>query len=187
MHKPKSKRDGSDDTVEANLIPIMNIMFLMIPALLLAMEFASMAGINVSPPRFTDRSTTSDPPPAEPELNFQVTILSDGFKTTAAGNPMGEGSGPSIPLRVGDPDRFAGELADSHDYAALSAAARELKLSHPGESRVTITAEGDVPMQTLVRTIDALRGETCKLGKAQTAGERVPDDCMFWQPIVSAT
>jgi len=38
-------------------------------------------------------------------------------------------------------------------------------------------------MQALIFTMDALAGRTCKLGKAMK-GEKVPDDCYFWQPVV---
>ena len=45
------KKRYQEDEIVADLLPVLNIMFLLIPALLLAMEFASMASINVSPPK----------------------------------------------------------------------------------------------------------------------------------------
>jgi len=49
----KKYRKKNEIVVEdANVLPVMNIMFLMIPALLLAMEVASLAAIGVSPPKF---------------------------------------------------------------------------------------------------------------------------------------
>ena len=41
----KKRSQDMGTTVEADLLPVLNIMFLLIPALLLAMEFASMASI----------------------------------------------------------------------------------------------------------------------------------------------
>lgn len=38
-------------------------------------------------------------------------------------------------------------------------------------------------MQAIIMTMDALAGRTCKIAKA-LKGEKIPDDCYFWQPIV---
>ena len=48
----KKKSDMDDGEVEANLLPVMNVMFLLIPALLLAMEVARFAAVTVTPPKF---------------------------------------------------------------------------------------------------------------------------------------
>ena len=50
---------------------------------------------------------------------------------------------------------------------------------------MTISAENSIPMQSLINTMDALRGTECKLLKAM-AGEEVPPECYFWQAIVEA-
>ena len=42
---PRKKME--EEEIQANLLPVMNIMFLLIPALLMAMEFASMASKTV--------------------------------------------------------------------------------------------------------------------------------------------
>jgi biopolymer transport protein ExbD len=100
------RKQFEEEEVQANLLPVMNIMFLLIPALLLAMEFASMASINVSPPRFT-RDTT-DPKPVDPSkkpLNLKVFVLEDGFRVSADGQQEGveagkaqDSSAPTIAL-----------------------------------------------------------------------------------------
>ena len=102
---PKKKFEEED--VQANLLPVMNIMFLLIPALLLAMEFASMASINVSPPKFS--STPSEPKPEEEKkekpLNLKVFVMEDGYRVSADGQQEGAEAGkatdskaPTIPL-----------------------------------------------------------------------------------------
>ena len=35
-------------------------------------------------------------------------------------------------------------------------------------------------------TMDALRGNECKLLKAIQGDEEVPKECLFWQPIIEA-
>jgi hypothetical protein len=54
-----------------------------------------------------------------------------------------------------------GNLGDIYNFAGLTACATTIKSSEPRfstETHVTITADASVNMQTLVSTIDALRG-----------------------------
>ena len=159
-----------DAVVQADLLPVMNIMFLLIPALLMAMEFASMAQINVSPPKMC--ATCGEPDPNKPKtepLAYKVMIRSDGFVATSQSGGKSE-----IPLR-------SGEL----DYAALADATRSLKSAHPDEVTVMVTAENDVPMDKLVRTLDTLRGDGCKLGGVRN-GEQPGPQCMFYSPVIES-
>jgi biopolymer transport protein ExbD len=43
----RKKKADDDENTDPNVLPVMNIMFLMIPALLLAMEIAKMAAVAV--------------------------------------------------------------------------------------------------------------------------------------------
>lgn len=166
-----SKRKPEEAAVEADLLPVMNIMFLLIPALLLAMEFASMAQIQVAVPRHVSAPTAQPSAPTAPEFEFKVAIGRDGFHTRAGGAELGAAAIP--------------RLGDDYDWAALAATARHLKQRFPAESTVKITAEGDVPMDVLVRTLDVLRGDGCKLG-AWSRGEAPEDACLFWTPVIES-
>lgn len=183
------KKKYEEEEIVADLLPVLNIMFLLIPALLLAMEFASMASINVSPPKFAN--TPSEPKKEEEKkekpLNLKVFVLEEGYRVSADGQQEGAEAGkaqdstkPTIPLaKAGAPLNDW----DRYDYAALEAAAQKYKSLFPTETIVTISAESKVPMQALIYTMDALAGRTCKLGKA-AKGEDIPPDCYFWQPVV---
>jgi hypothetical protein len=101
---PKKKFEEED--VQANLLPVMNIMFLLIPALLMAMEFASMAAINVSPPKFAVSAEQKEPEEKkEKPLNLKVFVMEDGYRVSADGQQEGAEAGkaqdskaPTIPL-----------------------------------------------------------------------------------------
>jgi biopolymer transport protein ExbD len=157
---------------EANVLPVMNVMFLLIPALLLAMEVASMAAITVSSPRIADGGTES----THTTNNFQlkVRVASDGFWLKTNDAPVGEAGRPSVVLS-----------GEDYDYAALEAMAQEIKAGHPDEATVYVTAEGDVPLQVIVGTMDALRGTDCKLATLGE-GEAPPAACLFWNPVVQS-
>lgn len=158
-----------DEPVQADLLPVMNVMFLLIPALLLAMEFASMAQIAVRPPGAAAHRSPDPIEVPKPALEFKVQIARDGF---SAGPERGQST--QIPLASGE-----------HDFAALARYARDLKAAYPDEAAVTVTAEGDVSMDLLVRTLDVLRGDQCKLA-GYARGEAPGPDCLFWSPLISS-
>jgi biopolymer transport protein ExbD len=185
------KKQVTDGDVEANLLPVMNVMFLLIPALLMAMEVARFAAISVSPPKYAAASDNKEEQKKEDKkpLNLRIFIMEDGYRVSASGQQEGADAGksadstrPTIPLaKPGTP------LNDflRYDYAALEAKATEYKRLFPHETVVTISAENSIPLESLTRTMDAVRGSNCKLVGA-IAGEEVPPDCLFWQPIIDA-
>ncbi len=152
---------------EANVLPVMNIMFLLIPALLLAMEVASMAAIVVSPPKISAMGKEHQPPPTQKPFKFRVYLKGDAIFTEVDQAMAKPGEPGHLP-------RQGGEL----DLAGLTAYARQLKAAHADQSVVELTAEGDVNYAEIVATMDALRGEECSLRDEDRAG------CLFWQPIV---
>jgi hypothetical protein len=186
----RKKKKYKEEEVEANLLPVMNIMFLLIPALLLAMEVASFAAVNVSPPKFAAQADQKKEDKKEEEpLNLKVFIMEDGYRVSAQGQQQGADAGksadstkPTIPLA-----KPGTELTEftRYDYVKLEAEAKKYKQLFPHETVVTLSAENSIPMQVLITTMDALRGTDCKLLKAMQ-GEELPPECYFWQPIVEA-
>lgn len=187
----RRKKKLEEGEVEANLLPVMNVMFLLIPALLLAMEVARFAAITVSPPKFANTADQKEQKKKdEKPLNLKVFIMEDGYRVSASGQQEGAEAGkeadsktPSIPLK-----KPGTELTDfdRYDYAELEAKAQELKDLFPSETIVTISAENSIPLQAIINTMDALRGSECKLAAAQTNNETVPDECLFFDIIVEA-
>lgn len=186
----RKKKKNEEAEVEANLLPVMNVMFLLIPALLLAMEVARFAAVTVTPPKFAAQADQKkEEKKEEKPLNLKVFIMEDGYRVSAQGQQQGAEAGksadsnkPTIPLaKAGAPlDDF-----ERYDYAKLEAEAARYKSLFAHETVVTISAENSIPMQALINTMDALRGSDCKLLKAMM-GEEVPPECYFWQPIVEA-
>ena len=188
---PRRLRSAEElEVEEANVLPVMNIMFLLIPALLLAMEVASMAAVAVSPPRIADGKTTqSQPDPTEKSLELKVFIQAEGFRVSSTDQQIGAEAGrsqdsstPTIPLAKpgAGPEDY-----DRYDYAALEAMAGDFKAAYPHESVVTVSAENDVPAQVLINTLDSLRGLDCKLAGVGPEDD-IPSDCLFFRPVVEA-
>jgi len=188
---PRVRKNNEVPVEEANVLPVMNIMFLLIPALLLAMEVASLAAVAVSPPKFAAAPSEKkeEEKKEEKPLQFKVFILEDGFRVTTAAQQEGaeagkaqDSSGPSIPLAKPGSDLTD---YDRYDYMALEAKARELKAKAKHETVVTISAENNIPMAVLIKTMDAVRGTDCKLLMVKE-DEPLPEECLFYQPIVEA-
>ena len=185
----RRKKKLEEGEVEANLIPVMNVMFLMIPALLLAMEVARFAAIAVSPPKYAAKADQKEEQEKkEKPLDFKVFIMEDGYRVSASGQQEGAEAGteadssrPSIPLKTpGAPlDEY-----DRYAYDKLEAKAKELKSAYPKEFTATVSAENSIPFQVMIGTMDALRGGECK--ELDPQGGKVPDTCLFWNVIIEA-
>ncbi len=169
----RAKKPNDEAEVEANLLPVMNVMFLLIPALLLAMEIAPFTAVPVHPPRFSEL-TDSEPSHTHESLRLRVHVRQDGF-TARYGSSLESERTVDIPLGSDG----------KHDYLALEQRAAELKGYFPDDATVTISAEGSIDYATLVQSMDALRGRECSLEGA-IWGERVPDACYFWSPVVQS-
>lgn len=74
--------------------------------------------------------------------------------------------------------------ARCHDLAAVTDFAARARQLLPHEVVVTLRVDGDVPLQAVVDLLDAVRGPDCRLSRAVVGGEKVPDTCLFWQPIL---
>ena len=169
--RTRIRKQNEEEIAEANVLPVMNVMFLLIPALLLAMETASMAGIAVTAPRTSSLPGPETATPKDP-LNLKISVNADGFVLEAEGQTLD----PIAATR--DPDG-----STRYDFAALEATARELKATAPDEVKVRITAENDVEYANIIAAMDALRGSDCKLA---AAGEEAGAGCYFWAPVIDS-
>jgi biopolymer transport protein ExbD len=191
----KYKKKTEIEVPDANVLPVMNIMFLMIPALLLAMEVASLAAIGVSPPKFAAAPSEKkeEEKKEEKPLNLKIFIMEDGFRVSTASQQEGAEAGkaqdsskPTIPLaKPGAPmDDY-----ERYNYDALQEEAKKLKEGHKSETVVTLSAENSIPMQVLIKTMDAARGRACRLVpflESTDENAEPPEDCYFFMPIVEA-
>lgn len=172
---------------EANILPVMNIMFLLIPALLLAMEVATMASIPTSPPKMSASAEQKEEKKEEEKsLELKVWIKNEvGFEYSYQGQKDAEPI--KIPLKKADlrytPENRLEYFKERWDFATLEDTAKKLKESNPNEINVQITAENDVHMQILINTMDALRGSDCRLADLKDA--ELPKTCYFTGAIIN--
>lgn len=150
---------------EPDLIPVMNLVCLLIPFLLLTATFIQYAVISASAPRLNPVPGT--PPAATRPLELTVLVTDQGFRITAAGRSLGpaevdagETSSPTVPMTRRDG-------RSDYDYPSLQLRLRQLKDEHVGESVIRIGAERNIDYATVVKVMDATRGDV--------EGELFPD------------
>lgn len=121
-------------------------------------------------------SPCGDRQAAADKLRFNVTVGPRGFTVAGAGGvlPGGDGGLPTIkcatPLRGGrcpaprtGPSGGAG--ADGYAYGRLAELMRAIKKRYPSAHELDISADQHVPVQVLLRTLDALSGVSPALDK----------------------
>jgi biopolymer transport protein ExbD len=137
-----------EDSKEINVVPFLDIItnVLMFVLATLAVTFTASVDVNLGRPGIR--------PAVQTPLGLSVLVVPDGFSLKAKGGNVATGcqtagSGLAVPKRSGQ-----------YDYAALRDCAEKLKASSPdfaGEQQVTVTANPEVPYQTVIATFDALR------------------------------
>lgn len=131
------RRHRNRETVELNITAFMNLMVILVPFLLITAVFSRMAVLELNLPS----SSSAD---QEPPKDLQLEII------------VREAS-----LTVGD--RHTGQLkaipnfGDSYDLKALSDYLKRVKARFPEKTDVTLLLEPDIPYDTLVQVMDAVR------------------------------
>lgn len=138
---------------ELNLIPIMGLMVLLIPMVLFLYNFFEVKVQAVAAPRLGSAAQKKPDDDAKKPLNLTVHISRTGFQIKIQEDLMVEPI-PAIPKRV-----FAGMTEEEYDYPALYTRLRTFKdnPAYDKENTVNISADMDIPWQTVARTIDAAR------------------------------
>lgn len=137
---------------ELDLVPIMNMVTILIPFLLMSMQFISIAVIDSTLPAIGKPAETDEEP--EEKLNLSVAITPKGFTVIGAGGVLGnaKGEGSTVPcLRDGCPG------VESYDTKKLTEILGQIKDEHPKEENVILVPGSSIAYEVLVATMDASR------------------------------
>jgi len=154
-YRPSFRRSTSEDEVEPNLTPVMNLMVVLIPLLLSSAQFIKIGVIdlNLPPAVGAKGAITEAPKEAEKKLDLAVTITDKGFFISSSLAILkGESNeGPSI-----------SKLEDGeYDFQELSRKLLEIKQkasdNFPDDDKIVIQAEPEISYQILIFTMDAAR------------------------------
>ncbi len=138
MSRRRGSRHYRNDTAELNITAFMNLMVILVPFLLITAVFSRLAILELNLPG----SSTEPVDPQEQVFQLEVIVREEK-------------------IEVGD--RNQGLLGvypngeDGYDYDALKAKLSELKERYPAKSDASILLEQDIPYDTLVQVMDAVR------------------------------
>ncbi len=135
---------------ELNIVPFLDIVTNVLMFVLATISVTFTATIDSYPPRAGGGARA----PTTKTLSLTVIIVSEGFSIKAAGGNVAPGcsdTGPGIAIP---------KKGTEFDYEGLRACAAKLKASSPdfaNEEQVTVSANPNIPYQTVIGAIDHLR------------------------------
>lgn len=148
-----------------NLIPVMNLVTILIPFLLMAAEFVSLAVIDSTLPAI-GQPTPPDPnqdPDEEPPLSLSLAVTGKGLLVLGADKVLfpdgapevaeGEEAPPTIPCSSGG----VCTSVDDYNWAELTRLLSKIKDAYPDDENVIIVPDTKIRYEVIVATMDASR------------------------------
>jgi biopolymer transport protein ExbD len=163
--RSKWRRRRKTDVPELEITAFMNLMVVLVPFLLITAVFSRLAIIELNLPA---ESTIAA---EEPVFNLEVIVRADGLEVGERTN----GLLTRLPLVEG-----------KHDYPGLAGYLKRIKASYPDMSNATVLLEPNVPYDTLVQVMDALRSYDAGGGAAVVRAELFPDISIGDAPVLGS-
>ena len=159
-----ARRDSNHPNNLSNvgLIPFLGLVSLLIPMLLMNVQFSKLAVIDSDVPGLCAAPCVT---PGGPTLGLVLTVSGQGLMVS--GEDVALNGGLRLPCAPGPCARPA-----DYDLNGLTALLTELKARHPDERAVTLAVTDDVPFELMVSLFDTTRG--------------APEAPLFPDPTVSA-
>ena len=155
--KRKLRTRGRVEGQELNIVPYLDILMNLIMFMLLSITGLSAFGIlNVNAPNYGGPTTQVTDEGDKPKLLLTVLISKKGFYVAATGGVVGQqAQAQANPAEA--PPSIPKKADGTYDYTALTENMVNVKKEFPSESKVIVGAEGDIPYEVLVQTMDAVR------------------------------
>lgn len=170
MSRPADRRPPARTDRDVNLAPIMNIVMILIPLILMMVQFDKVAVLSPAPSPTSAANASPDADPDAPVPRVQVSITDHGYvlsnltpgmdaEAIRAWTEADPGCAPAVVCATG---AGTAPLVARLDYDGLSAQLGAIR-SDPrwaadwpeGADVVTIAADPDVPFDAVVATMDA--------------------------------
>ncbi|MEM7402427.1 MAG: biopolymer transporter ExbD [Myxococcota bacterium] len=162
----KGKQQHAEHEVsEPDLLPIMNIIFMLILVLISIAAFLPLGVITTQAPKLGGASLASGQPPKDnkPPLNLAIFVVKEGFNLrmfgkvykTPEGQPDAKAYIPVLGGEDGEP---------KYDFDALHKKLTEVKEENPKEEQLTIMAYDDFTYNKVIRVMDVSRMMQSKTG-----------------------
>lgn len=138
MRRVRRLRRRRTEAAELNITAFMNLMVILVPFLLITAVFSRLAILELNLPT----GDAAEAEQTEPELALEITVR-------------------DAAIEVGDHNQGLltriDRTEEGHDFGELEQYLRRIKSRFPDKSDATVLLEPDIPYQTLVEVMDAVR------------------------------
>jgi biopolymer transport protein ExbD len=148
------------DESDLDITPFMNLMIVLVPVLLMSMVFSQITILRLNLPDLTGSVTQS----TEKNRQLEVVLRKDSLEVYF---PSG------VLIKTIEPQDT--EEGIKMDYRTLSLVLREIKKQYQDKSDVLLLSEADVNYQSLVSTMDTVRGFTTVVATSAVEVELFPE------------
>ncbi len=148
------------DEADIEITPFMNLMIVLVPVLLMSMVFSHITILQLNLPDLTGMSTQS----TEKNRQLEVVLRKSSLEVYY---PSGVLIKRIEARKTGDDEEL--------DYATLSLVLQEIKKQVRDKSDVLLLSEADVSYQSLVTTMDTMRGFTAVVATSAVEVELFPE------------
>jgi biopolymer transport protein ExbD len=145
---------------DLDITPFMNLMIVLVPVLLMSMVFSQITILQLNLPDLTGSVTQS----AEKNRQLEVVLRKSGLEVYY---PSGVLIKTIVPLET--------ENGQKLDYETLSLVLREVKKTVSDKSDILLLSEADVSYQSLVSTMDTVRGYRTVVATSAVEVELFPE------------
>jgi biopolymer transport protein TolR len=143
--EPEGRRAKKSLSADLNLVPYIDLLTCMIAFLLITAVWTQLAGIKVDQQAAGKEGTNPD----VPTTRITVYVHQAGFAVAVNDEQQ------VLPgITTGSAAASGAQL----DFARLGDEMEKLKLSHPDKTDVKVASADDVQFETIVRTMDTVRG-----------------------------
>lgn len=147
MRRKKSRRQN-EDLGEPEILPMMNVLFMLVMVLMGMSAFLPLGVITTQAPKL---ATTGAVVSAKTQgLDLRIMLLSTGINLSVRGVLLKGATNPLFPKI-----NFADKLV--YDFNKLNERLSELKKQNPKENSVMIMADPNVTYENIVHAMDASR------------------------------
>jgi len=154
----KHRRLKSKEAEELNITSFLNLMVILIPFLLITAVFSRMTVLELNIPPAPPKNEQNKKP--KKEFQLVVTIRKNALV-------VGDTQGGLIKRII--------RLEEAHDYESLTGLLKRIKVRFPKKTTVSILLEPDIPYNTLVQVMDAVRITTVVEAGVVAKAELFPD------------
>ncbi len=146
-----------------NMVPIMNLMTILIPFILLSVQFVHLAVIDSSLPAIGAPKATSETVDDKPPLMLTVAVTDRGFivggnaAILSTGEEEEAGQITDVAQAVEREPTIPVDNEGNHQYEKLTELLVKVKAEYPDEQNVILIPESEIVYEVIIGTMDATR------------------------------